>query len=162
MGVSHGAFYKNLPAAKQLSWIPASAHIPAPLPRLSTPLPFSFERERDGGEIKGLFCQNSFPCSEGAQLWRFCLASLLSAVLQCEWCSKAALMIQGCFCKCYLCTVRNGDLRQMGPFLLSRILWRVCIFSWGPRQVHCLLFSKIGPFHHRKWDCACKDLEISY
>lgn len=42
----------------------------------------------------------------------------------------------------------------------SQTLWWVCTLLWGPGQVHCSLSSEIGLFHHRKWDCICKDLEI--
>lgn len=142
--------FQNLPTSQLLSqvWAP-------PFPSLLN------VREMEE-KLRGCFAKTFFPAQKVLSYGGSALPHFSPQQCCSEWCSKAALMIQGCFCKCYLCTVRNGDLRQMGPFLLSRILWRVCTFSWGPRQVHCLLFSKIGSFHHRKWDCACKDLEIRY
>jgi len=53
-------------------------------------------------------------------------------------------IVQGCLQEwlksCYLCAVRTGDLRLIGSFLVLR--------------------DTLESFHHMKWDCVCRDLEI--
>lgn len=132
----------------------------SPLPGLRNPLPLSLSPlPGDRGEIQGLFVPTSSPALKVLSCRGLCFAE----PRQCCSIGEGEIM-QGCrqewLKSCYLCTVRTGDLRQMGPFPLSGPVWRVCMFPWGPVQVPCLLSSEIGSFHHRKCDCVHKDLEI--
>lgn len=116
------------------------------------------------GRNSRALCCSFFPSSKGAQSWRTlpCPTSFVgnAAVLVRE---KSSLdcwrLLAGVAEFIFFVTVRTEDLRQMGSFLLSGRVWRVCTFPWGPGQVPSLLFSEIGSFHHRKWDHVCKELE---